>query len=299
MAVIAISGSTGFIGSALVRALQARGAQVRPLVRPQSRTSGIHWDPARGEIDSAALEGVDAVVHLAGESVAEGRWTAAQKARITESRVVGTGLLARALAGLSRKPGVLLSASAIGFYGDCGERPVTEEEPPGTDFLASVCVAWEKAAQPARDAGIRVVHPRFGIVLHPSGGALAKMLPVFRLGLGGPLGDGRQRMSWISLDDAVGALLHALDHPTLTGPLNLTSPDAVSNAELSRALGKALHRPAFMRVPGFALRAALGEMADVALLGGARVAPQQLLDTGFVFAHPSLEPYLRGVLSDD
>lgn len=297
MGLVAITGSTGFIGSALVAALEARGYEARALVRPQSRADGIRWDPDRGEIESSALEGVEAVVHLAGESVAGARWTPAQKARIVESRTRGTGLLARTLARLKHKPKLWLSASAIGFYGDRGADEVDEREPPGSDFLARVCVAWEAQAQPAREAGIRVVHPRFGVVLHPSGGALAKMLPAFRLGFGGALGDGRQFMSWVALEDAVRALIHAFDQPSLQGAVNVTAPEPVTNAELTQALGKALGRPAFMRVPSFALRAALGEMAQVALLSGARVVPRKLLESGFVFTQPSLAPYLRRVLA--
>lgn len=304
MATIAISGSSGFLGAALISALRARGDVVLPLVRPASAASAskagalphVQWDPERGVIDRDALEGIDALVHLAGESVAAGRWTEAQKARIEQSRTQGTSLLATTLGQLRRRPKVWLSASAIGFYGDRGETQVDESAGPGDDFLARVCVAWEAAAAPARQQGVRLVHPRFGLVLHPSGGALARMLPVFRLGLGGALGPGAQVMSWIALSDVTRALLFALDHPTLSGPLNLTAPNPVTNAELTRALGRVLSRPSFMRVPRFALRAALGEMAEVALLSGARVVPSKLQQAGFVFEHPLLEPYLRSVL---
>jgi uncharacterized protein (TIGR01777 family) len=302
VATIAISGSTGFLGAALAEALRARGDAVWRLVRPNTRTPGasadreVHWDPARGEIDQAALEGVDAVVHLAGESVASGRWTEAQKARIEQSRIQGTRLLASTLRGLRHRPKLWLSASAIGFYGDRGALPLDESQGPGGDFLARVCVAWEAAAVPASEVGVRVVHPRFGVVLDPRGGALARMLPLFRWGMGGKLGDGAQLMSWIALADAVRALLFALDTQALSGPLNLTAPRAVTNAELTRALASVLGRPSFMRVPRVALRAALGELADVALLASANVLPRKLLDAGFVFEHPALEPYLRSVL---
>lgn len=301
MATIAVSGSTGFVGAALVAALRARGDQVRPLQRPQSgggtsAAGAVRWDPPRGELDLAALEGVDAVVHLAGESLAGARWTAAQKSRLEQSRMEGTALLARSLPRLSKQPKAWLSASAIGYYGDRGDASLDESAAPGDDFLSQLCVAWEAAAAPARDAGIRLVHPRFGVVLHPSGGALAKMLPVFRWGMGGALGDGAQVMSWIALSDAVRALLFALDHAALEGPLNLTAPQPVSNAELTRSLARALSRPSFMSVPRFALRAALGEMADAALLASAKVLPQKLLAAGFAFEHPLLDPYLRSVL---
>jgi uncharacterized protein (TIGR01777 family) len=301
VATIAISGASGFVGSALCHALLARGDRVRILVRPgaarvPSKTEAIRWDPARGEIDLAALVGVDAVVHLAGESVADGRWSDAQKQRIEQSRVKGTSLLARALAGLEQKPEVFLSASAVGFYGAHGGEPLAERDPAGSDFLAQVCIRWEAAADPARQAGIRVVHPRFGLVLHPSGGALAKMLPAFRLLVGGKLGSGAQFMSWVALSDTLAALCFALAQRELTGPLNVTAPEPVTNEAFTRALGAALARPALMTVPRFALRALFGEMAEVALLSGARVLPQKLLDHGFSFAHPELAPYLASVL---
>lgn len=266
------------------------------LTRPGSPRPGIRWDPARGEIDAVALEGVDAVVHLAGENVAGGRWTEAQKRRIEQSRVESTGLLARTLAGLSRKPAVLISASAVGYYGAHGNQPIDESAGPGADFLARVCVQWEASAQPARAAGIRVVHPRFGLVLHPSGGALARMLPAFRLFAGGKLGSGEQGMSWVALEDAIAALEFALTHAQLTGPFNVTAPEPVSNAEFTRALASALGRPAVMTVPRFALRALFGEMAEVALLSGACVNPARLLELGFSFQHATLGPYLEHVL---
>jgi uncharacterized protein (TIGR01777 family) len=304
MATIAVSGSNGFVGAALVSALRARGDQVRPLLRPTASggfgahdpASVVRWDPARGELDSGALEGVDGVVHLAGESLANGRWTDAQKQRIEQSRTRGTRLLAEGLAGLTRKPQVLLSASAIGYYGDRGVAELDESAERGDDFLARLCAAWEEAAAPARAAGLRVAHPRFGVVLHPSGGALAKMLPLFRWGMGGALGDGAQFMSWIALADVVRALLFTLDQSALEGPVNFTAPTPVTNAELTRSLARALARPGFMQVPRFALRAVLGEMADAALLASAKVLPRKLLELGFSFEEPELEPYLRSVL---
>lgn len=297
MATIAISGASGFLGSALVHALRARGDRVLALVRPGSAAPGIRWDPGRAEIDAAALVGVDAVVHLAGENVAAGRWSDAQKQRIEQSRVDGTTVLARALAGLEKRPEVLLSASAVGFYGAHGDEALDERDAAGEDFLAQVCKRWEAAAEPARQAGIRVVHPRFGLVLHPSGGALAKMLPAFRLAVGGKLGDGAQFMSWIALEDAVSALSFALARRDLTGPINVTAPEPVTNEEFTRALGAALSRPTLFSVPRFALRTLFGEMAEVALLSGARVKPAKLLAHGFSFAHPELAPYLASVLA--
>lgn len=285
----------------------ARGDRVKVFVRPgsaQARAASpernladaIRWDPLRGEIEQAALAGVDAVVHLAGENVADGRWSEAQKQRIEQSRVNGTSLIARALAVLDPKPELFVSASAVGFYGAHGSEPLDERDPVGSDFLAQVCQRWEAAAEPARQAGIRVVHPRFGIVLHPSGGALAKMLPAFRLLVGGKLGNGSQFMSWIALEDTVAALSFALLRRELVGPVNVTAPEPVSNETFTRALSAALARPALMTVPRFALRALFGEMAEVALLSGARVRPQKLLDQGFSFAHPELAAYLASVL---
>jgi hypothetical protein len=296
MTTVVISGASGFIGARLCAVLAQAGTRVRPLVRPgRSQADGIAWDPVRHTIDLEALEGVDAVVHLAGEGIAQSRWTAETKARIRESRVLGTSLLAGALAKLTRKPSVFVSASAIGYYGDCGDAPIDEGAKAGHDFLAQVCEAWEEAATPARAASIRVVHPRIGVVLDPSGGALSKMLVPFKIGAGGRIGDGRQVMSWISLHDAVRALVHCVDS-ALSGPVNLTAPNPVTNAELTRALARALKRPALLPLPAFAARLALGEMADTALLAGARVLPQRLLDSGFSFAHPTLQAFLADSL---
>ncbi|MET0284074.1 MAG: TIGR01777 family oxidoreductase [Polyangiales bacterium] len=298
MRTIAITGASGFVGTALSSLLKKAGARVRPLVRPGKHgLDGINWDPEQGTIDAKALEGVDAIVHLAGDGVADGRWTEAKKNRIRDSRVRGTELLARAITGLTLKPSVWLSGSAIGYYGNRGDEELDERASAGADFLAEVCKEWEAAAEPARAAGVRVVHPRFGIVLAPHGGALRKMLTPFKLGVGGKLGDGSQYMSWIALEDTVRALVHALDHKELSGPMNVTAPTPVRNEAFTKALGAALHRPTVFPLPGPIARLALGEMADVALLSGQRVLPRQLLATGFQFEHPELAPYLSRVLA--
>jgi len=237
------------------------------------------------------------VVHLAGEGIAEGRWTDAQKERIRDSRTVGTALIAHAVARLARKPKVLVSASAIGIYGERGDALLDEDSAPGTGFLPEVGLLWEAAADPARDAGIRVVHPRFGIVLDPSGGALARMLLPFKLGVGGRLGSGAQWMSWVARADAVAALVFAIDRPSLVGPFNVTAPAPVSNREFTQALAAALHRPALFAVPGFAARLAFGELADAALLCSARVLPKRLLAEGFQFRQPELAAYLRATFA--
>ncbi|MBI4544692.1 MAG: TIGR01777 family protein [Gemmatimonadetes bacterium] len=296
---IAITGSTGFIGSALVRELGGAGHSVTPVVRrrpPGARDSLVLWDPVGGRIDAARLEEHDAVIHLAGERIA-GVWTALKKRRIRESRVLGTRLLCEALAGLSRRPGVLLSASAVGYYGSRDPAEVLDEgSAPGAGFLAAVAQEWEAATRPAETAGIRVARMRFAPVLGREGGVLAAMLPVFRLGLGGRLGDGRQVWSWIALDDVVGAALHVLSRDTLFGPINFAAPQPVTNAEFTRTLGRVLGLPTICGVPAVVLRLLLGEMAEEMLLAGARVAPEKLLESGYVFAYPELEPALRHML---
>jgi uncharacterized protein (TIGR01777 family) len=299
MGTIAVTGASGFLGRELVQVLRAAGHRVRPMVRPGGvADDAIQWDPERGRIDQSALLGVDAVVHLAGENVAAARWSEAQKARIRDSRVRGTSLLASALSSLARRPAVWVSASAVGIYGgDRGAELIDEHSAVGHDFLADVGVAWESAARPALAAGIRVVHPRFGVVLDPSGGALQKLLPVFRLGLGGKLGSGEQYMSWISRADTVRALLHILDRPELSGPVNVSAPEPVSNAEFTRILAGQLHRPGVLAVPAFAARLALGEMADAALLGGQRAIPKRLLESGFAFEHETLTACLAALLA--
>lgn len=295
---VAVTGASGLIGSALVPHLTAHGHRVRPIVRRAPRDGEIGWDPDSGRLDPRDLEGVDAVVHLAGENVG-GRWTAGRKARIRSSRLVGTRLLSEGLARTSKRPAVLVSASAVGIYGDRGDEILDEESPlgdPKEDFLAAVGQEWESAAEPARAAGIRVVHPRFGVVLSPEGGALGRMLLPFRLGLGGRLGSGSQWMSWISIDDAIAAVLHLLATDSLRGPVNVTAPEPVRNRDFTRALGRALSRPTPFAVPSFALRLAFGEMADGTLLASTRVMPRRLLASSFRFSHPDLESGLRHVL---
>lgn len=295
---ILVSGASGLIGSALVPVLTASGHDVIRLVRsqPAAGEAAVRWDPEAGTLDAAGLEGLDAVVHLAGENLAEGRWTAEKKRRIRESSVKGTRLLCEALAGLARPPRVLVSASAVGYYGDRGDELLTKESPPGSGFLAAVARDWEAAAEPARRAGIRVVHPRMGPVLTPAGGVLAKMLPPFQAGLGGRVGSGRQYVSWIAVDDLLDAMLHLLATEALRGPVNMVAPRPVTNAEFAATLGRVLGRPAVLAVPAFAARLALGEMADEVLLASARVTPVRLAASGYRFRYPELEGALRHLL---
>jgi hypothetical protein len=292
-----VSGASGLIGSALVPALVETGHRVTRLVRREPADDAeARWDPESGTVDTARLEGVNAVVHLAGKTIA-GRWTARVKETLRNSRVDGTRALCDALPRMTRRPEVLVSASAVGFYGDRGCKVLTENSPPGTGFLADVCREWEEATAPAAGAGIRVVNLRIGMVLARSGGALAAMLLPFRMGLGGPIGDGRQYVSWVSLDDVVGAILHTLTLATIAGPVNATAPHPVTNGEFTRTLAHVLHRPALLRAPAFAARLAFGEMADALLLASARVEPQRLLETGYTFRHPELERALRAILT--
>jgi uncharacterized protein len=295
---IAVTGATGVIGTSLTTALRQRGDDVLPLVRrpPASGERVIGWDPERGTIDRAGLEGMDAVIHLAGENVF-GRWTADKKRRVRDSRVNGTRLLVDALAELQRRPATLLSASAIGYYGDRGAEPVTEDSAPGDDFLAQVSRDWEAATAPAVRAGIRVVNMRTGVVLTPSGGALAKMLPPFRLGLGGRVGSGDQYVSWIEMGDIIRAMLYLLDNAHEVGPVNLTAPTPVTNRELAKTLGRVLGRPAVVPVPAFALRMAFGAEGAEMLQSGQRVLPARLRSAGFHFSFETLEPALRSLLS--
>jgi uncharacterized protein (TIGR01777 family) len=289
-----VSGASGLVGGQLVAFLESGGHRVQQLVRrpPRPGSDEVRWDPAAGEIDASALEGADVAVHLAGESIAAGRWTPARKAAIRESRVAGTRLLATTLARLRRPPRVLLSASAIGFYGT-RDQPVAEDDAPGAGFLADVCRAWEAATGAASDAGIRVVLFRLGVVLSAGGGALAKMLPPFRFGLGGVVGSGRQPLSWIALDDVVGAIHHLAFADEVVGPVNLVAPDSVTNAELTHTLGHVLHRPTLAPLPAVAVRLLFGEMGEALLLEGAHVEPARLAQTGFRFLHPELEGALR------
>ena len=294
---VLVSGASGLVGSTLVPFLTTGGHAVTRLVRGGRPDAGtVAWDPEAGTIDAAALDGHDAVVHLAGESIASGRWTPARKERIRQSRVRGTRLLAETLARLPRPPRTLVAASAIGWYGDRGDAVVDEDGAPGSGFLADVCREWEAATEPARAAGIRVVHVRLGVVLTPAGGALAQMLTPFRLGVGGRVGDGRQWMSWIGIDDAVGVLHRALVTTTMTGAVNGVAPEAVTNADFTTTLARVLHRPALLPVPAAAARLAFGEMADALLLASTRVRPARLEAAGYAFRMPTLEGALRRLL---
>ncbi len=294
---VIVTGSSGLIGSALVDALTDAGHRPIKLVRrPAVGADEIHWDPASGEIDGVSIEGADAVVHLAGAGIGDKRWNDAYKKVLVESRTRGTSLLASTLAGLQTAPNVLLSGSAIGYYGDRGTEVLTEASEPADTFLADLTVRWEAAAQSAVDAGIRTAFLRTGIVQTPKGGALKKMLPLFKVGLGGKFGDGSQVMSWISLTDQVGAIMHLLD-ADVAGPVNLTAPTPVTNATFAATLGAVLGRPAFIPVPAFGPRLALGtEMANALLFESAHVEPAALLASGYTFHHPTLEQALRAEL---
>jgi uncharacterized protein (TIGR01777 family) len=295
---ILMTGASGLIGTALVPSLTSSGHEVTRLVRgqPKPGEKAVHWDPLAGNIDVSAIEGIEAVVHLAGENIAE-RWTAAKKASIRDSRVKGTQLLCETLTRLSSPPKVLVSASAIGYYGDRGEETLTDDSPPGRGFLSEVCRAWEAATEPARQHGLRVVQLRLGIVLSTAGGALAKMLPPFRLGLGGILGSGRQYMSWIALDDVAGVFEHVILSDGLQGPTNAVAPRAVTNQEFTKTLGQVLGRPTVMPLPAFAARLMFGEMADELLLASARVQPTKLLASGYQFRYTELAEALRHLLA--
>jgi uncharacterized protein (TIGR01777 family) len=295
---VAISGSHGLIGTALAHDLRAGGHRVRRLVRPGSEPSesSIAWDPAAGTIDEAALEGVDAVVHLAGAGIGDKRWSEARKRELVESRVEPTRRLAQALARLDRPPQVLVSASGINIYGDHGDEIITEASALGHDFLADLCQQWEAATEPARDRGIRVNCIRSGVVLSPDGGALARQLPFFRLGLGGRMGSGQQYDSWIALDDEVGAIRWLLDHE-LEGPVNLCAPQPVRNAEFTEVLGRVLRRPTLVPTPMVVPKLMFGgELIEALVLASARVVPEKLQASGFAFAYPTLEPALRHLL---
>ena len=291
---IVVAGASGFVGAALVPALRARGHDVRRLVRRAAAADDeITWEPANGVIDARRLEDADAVINLAGENVAAGRWTTTRREQILRSRVDATRTLVAALLTLARKPQVFLSASAVGYYGDRGDEIVTEKSPIGMGFLPEVCLAWETHAEGAARHGIRTVLLRFGTILSPEGGALAKMLPLFRVGLGGRLGSGRQWMSWIAREDVVAGILCVLRDNLCSGPVNFVAPGAVTNAEFSTLLARTLHRPAVCPVPRWALRLAFGAMADEALLSSTRVAPRRLLEMNFPFQYTSLDRALR------
>ncbi len=294
----ALSGASGLVGSALARALKSQGHTVRRLVRSKRDRAkdDIYWNLKSGEIDGRMFDGVDVVVHLAGENIAERRWTRRQKERIRESRLAGTRLIAQTIARLGRKPRVFLCASAIGYYGD-REQPVDESSAPGEGYLPELCASWEEAAAPARKAGIRTVNLRLGVVLSKAGGALAKMLTPFKLGAGGPVGSGSQPMSWVSIDDVVGAMLFAIENERLEGPVNVTAPGVVSNREFAKSLGQALGRPAFLTLPAFMVSFLFGEMGETLLLGGAPVIPKRLQAAGFKFRHPELGAALKDLIS--
>ena len=294
---ILISGGSGLVGSELIPFLTTGGHQVSKLVRAEPKNEReIRWQPDAGQIDASRLEGFDGVVHLAGDNIASGRWTAAKKQTIRDSRVKSTMLLCEALARLASPPKTLVCASATGFYGARGDELLDEESRSGTGFLADLCRDWEASAAAAREKGIRVVHLRIGIVLTPKGGALKSMLTPFNLCVGGVFGSGRQYWSWITIDDLTGAIRHALFTERLSGPANAVTQNPVTNREFTKALGKVISRPTIFPMPAFAARAVLGEMADELLLASARVMPKRLVETGYTFAYPELEGALRHVL---
>jgi uncharacterized protein (TIGR01777 family) len=292
---ILVTGSTGLVGSALIPQLKSKGHEIVRLVRsaPKDKETQIFWDPERGTLNADEVEGIDAAVHLAGENLAEGRWTEEKKRRIRESRVKGTRLISETLAKLKRQPQVLVSASAVGFYGNRGDELLTEQSSSGSDFVSEVCREWELATQPAAQAGVRVVNLRFGVILSGEAGALKKMLLPFKMGVGGKLGDGRQYMSWLALDDAVGIIEFALENEKLRGPINAVAPDVVTNQEFTKALGSALSRPTIFPVPAFAARLVFGEMADETLLSSQRVDPARLKEEGYVFKYPEIKTALK------
>ncbi len=294
---VAITGSSGFLGSALVRSLEADSVEVIRIGR--SADGAVRWDPERGLLDSTTLEGTDIVVHLAGEALASRRWTRKQKRKILSSRVKGTRLLSETIAGLNHKPSALLSASGIGFYGKRPDEVLTEASGAGQGFLVDVCRAWEQETSTASQAGVRVCHLRTSLVLGAGGGLLAKLLPLYRLGLGGRLGHGRQMMSWISLDDQIGAIRWLMES-SLDGPVNLTSPNAVDNRRFNRALAQSLGRPAFLAVPRFAARILLGTgAADELVFSDSNVVPERLLDDGYTFRHQQIEDAFASLATSD
>ena len=299
---VLVSGASGLVGSALIPFLTTGGHSITRLVRKDRTNAGegeVAWSPAAGTIDQAGLEGFDAVVHLAGENIAAGRWTTERKRRIRDSRVNGTQVLCEALTQCAKPPKVFVGASAIGYYGDRKDETLTEESGAGGGFLAEVCRDWEAAAARLTDTGIRTALLRIGIVLSPAGGALKKMLLPFQLGLGGVIGTGTQYMSCIALDDVIGVIQHAITNDEVSGPINAVCPEAVTNREYTRTLGKVLGRPTLFPVPAFAARFAFGEMADALLLASTRVEPRALTRTGYAFRYPSLESALRHVLGKE
>ncbi len=296
---ILISGASGLIGSALLPALERNGHTAIVLTRKSGsqKRNAIEWDPERRELDARQFERFDAVIHLAGENIGGGRWTEARKARILNSRVIGTTLLCETVASLKQKPRLLVSASAIGYYGDRGSETLTEASSPGSGFLSEVCVAWEEATKAAVSSGVRVVTTRTGIVQTVDGGSLQRMLLPFKLGLGGKFGDGSQFWSWIAIDDVVGAIQFALVNESLSGPVNLAAPNPVTNAEFTRTLASVLRRPAFAPMPRLLMKVILGEMADSLLFSSAKAVPAKLRQAGYQFHYSELEPALRTLLS--
>ena len=294
-----ISGSTGLIGRSLVRRLESSGHEVVRLVRPDTRSdaAGVSWDPARGVLDPSAVEGFDAVVHLAGENIADRRWSEEQKRRIRDSRVGGTTLLSTTLANLNHPPAVFACASAGGYYGNRGDELLSDTAEPGTDFIASATKEWEEACDPAAQAGIRVVNMRIGVVLTASGGMLKRVLPIFKMGLGGKLGSGSQFFSWITLEDVIESTVWAMEKEELSGGINITSPNPLTNAEFTRALGRAVGRPAVFSVPRFALRIMQGDLSDV-VLSSLRMEPQRMLQSGFEFSQPEIDGALQWAVED-
>ncbi|MFE1801116.1 TIGR01777 family oxidoreductase [Streptomyces sp. NPDC059517] len=294
---IAVAGASGLIGTALVRSLTADGHEVVRLVRRTPRSDDeVEWDPERSYVDAVGLSGCDAVVNLAGAGIADRRWSDAYKRTIRDSRLLGTATLAEATASLDRPPRVFLNGSAMGFYGDTGSRAVDESAPPGDGFLPSLCVEWEEAAAPAQEAGVRTVFARTGLVVASEGGAWGRLFPLFKAGLGGKMGDGRQYWSYIALHDHVAALRFLIDSDSLSGPFNLTAPEPLTNGEITAAMGRVLHRPTLFSVPAPVLKAALGEMAQE-VLGSQRVLPTRLLESGFTFAFPGIEETIRAAQS--
>ena len=292
-----LSGASGLVGTALAALLEATGHDVVRLVRRAPRGAGeAQWDPEADVLEPTALAGADAIIHLSGENVGDGRWTSERKRSILQSRTRTTSLLARTIAGLDPKPSAFVSASAVGYYGFDRDAAIDERAPRGAGFLAEVCEAWEAATAPAKSAGVRTVLARLGVVLSKDSGALAKMLPVFKMGGGGPLGSGKQMMSWVSLGDAVRALVFCAETPALDGPVNVTSPSPVDNRTFVKTLGAVLHRPAVVPVPAFALELMFGQMGRETVLASQNVVPRKLLDAGFDFEHPTLEDALRSEL---
>lgn len=295
---VVVAGASGLIGRALAAALARRGDEVVRLVRREPGAGEAHWDPTAGTVDRAALDGAGALVDLAGAGIGDRRWSPARKEVVVASRVAATTVLVRAIADLEQPPGTLVNASAVGFYGDRGDEVLTEDSAPGSGFLADLCQRWEAAALAAEASGTRVVCLRSGVVLARHGGALARLVRLVRLGVGGRLGSGRQWVSWISLDDEVGAILHLLSATSIAGPVNLTAPSPVPNAALTRSIARAVHRPAFLAVPSFALKIAVGrELAAEVLLASQRALPHRLTDSGYQFRHPTLDQALAAILS--